>query len=96
MSTVSWDSAVRVSIVAADGSDWDIENGWSVLMVSDMHVDVEPESSIMPRSVGNRTEESSCVIPSGEMHTSRVIGCRAEYVPVADTSRTQTPSVVNA
>ena len=67
-----------------------------LLMLSDRQTASEPLMSIMPRSVANNTALSICVMLSGLMQTSRVIGCLAEYVPVSDTSNAQTPSVEKA
>ena len=48
----------KLSSVLEPGSDGK-ENGVSVLMLSDIHSVCEPEMSIMPRSVGKSTAESS-------------------------------------
>ena len=67
-----------------------------MLIVSEMHWVCEPDIIMIPLSVGKRTAESSCVIPSVFMQMSRVIGCRAMYVPLELVSIAQTPSSVKA
>ena len=75
----------------------DGENGVEVLMVSVMQMELEPDRSMMPRSVAKRTELSSCVTESPVPRTtSRVIICAGMKVPSDFTSNDQTPSEVNA
>ena len=70
--------------------------GASEKMPSVMHCVCDPLMSMMPRSVAKRTESSSCVMLSGLMQTSRVIGCLAENVPLLVSSSAHTPSEVKA
>lgn len=73
-----------------------MSNGWLELMMSVRQLASDPEMSMMPREVANRTAESICVIESAFTHTSRVMGCLAEYVPVEVVSSAHTPSLVKA
>ena len=73
-----------------------MSKGKSVFMVSDIHCVWEPDISIIPLSVASSTAESICVMLAGLTHTSRVMGCLAEYVPTEVVSKAQTPSEVNA
>ena len=68
----------------------------SPLRTSEIHIACEPCNSIIPRSVANSTAESICVSDFASIQISRVIGCRAMYVPVFETSKAHTPSSVKA
>ena len=57
---------------------------------------MDPDSNISPRAVANITVESRAVIEAGFMQTSRVMGCPGKYVPVSETFKAHTPSVVKA
>ena len=60
------------------GGKSDNEKRSRLLMLSDRQTVSEPLMSIMPRSVAKRTALSICVMLSGLMQTSRVMGCFAE------------------